>query len=268
MAFRKSSSNYSQGGCYTVSMLSLSCTLLFIAVTMLISLKKKLHLEKDIFIGTIRASLQLIAIGYILNVVFSTENIWLYLVIISVMIIVASHNAAKRGQGFRGAMWKIALSIVFIEGFVMLILIGFNIIEPTAQYIIPLSGMTIGNAMVVAGLFLSQLQRESEASRDEIETLLALGASSKQALQRLMSRSVKYSMIPTIDSLKTVGLVQLPGMMTGMIIAGASPVEAVRYQLLILFAFTGAAALTSINLSMLFHKNILTTDLRMEKKHE
>lgn len=248
-----------------MSILSLSFTLLFIAVTILISMKKKLLLEKDIFIGTIRASIQLIAIGYILNYVFATENIWLFFAIISIMILVAAHHGAKRGKEFRGAMWKIALCIFIIEIFVMLILLGMNIIEPTAQYIIPLSGMTIGNAMVVSSLFLTQLKREVEASRGEIETLLALGANGKQALQSLLARSVKFSMIPTIDSLKTVGLVQLPGMMTGMIIAGASPIEAVKYQLLILFTHTGAAALMSIILSMLFHKSVLTKDLRLQK---
>lgn len=248
-----------------MSMLSLSFTLLFIVITMFISMKKKLLLEKDIFIGTIRASIQLIAIGYILNYVFATENIWLFFTIITIMILVAAHNGAKRGKGFRGAIWKIALCIFLIEIFVMIILLGLKIIEPTAQFIIPLSGMTIGNAMVVSSLFLTQLKRETEASREEIETLLALGASSKQALQSLFARSVKYSMIPTIDSLKTVGLVQLPGMMTGMIIAGASPIEAVKYQLLILFTHVGAAALTSIILSILFHRSVLTKDLRLPK---
>ncbi|MFS8579934.1 MAG: ABC transporter permease, partial [Novibacillus thermophilus] len=106
-----------------------------------------------------------------------------------------------------------------------------------------------------------------ESVRDsvpEIEVLLALGASQKQSMHRVLKRAVKSSMIPTIDSMKTVGLVQLPGMMTGMIIAGTSPIEAVKYQILIMFAITGSAALTSILLGMLTYGMWLTRDLQVK----
>ncbi|MCM3632644.1 ABC transporter permease [Paenibacillus camelliae] len=246
-----------------MSYLALSFTLIFIAVTMFISLRRKLGLEKDIIIGTVRATIQLLAIGYILGYVFAQHKLWMLIGIIMVMITTASINAAKRGKIFKPAVWKLMLCIGSVEAFVMLMLLGLGMIEPSAQYIIPLSGMTIGNAMVVAGLFLTQLKREGEASKEEIEMFLALGATQKQSLHRLMQRAVRFSMIPTIDALKTVGLVQLPGMMTGMIIAGASPTEAVKYQLLILFVLTGAAALTSILMSILFQNALLTEDLRI-----
>lgn len=143
------------------------------------------------------------------------------------------------------------------------LLLGLGIVEPTPQYIIPLSGMTIGNAMVVSGLFLNQMKREVESSKGEIESLLALGATPRRAFQDVLKRSVKSSMIPTIDGMKTVGLVQLPGMMTGMIIAGADPVEAVRYQILIVFAFTSSAAITSILLSLMTYRQWFTSDMRL-----
>ena len=145
------------------------------------------------------------------------------------------------------------------------LLLGLQIIEPTPQYIIPLSGMTIGNAMVACGLYLTQLKRESETARGEIETLLSLGATERQAVQDVLKRSVKFSMIPTIDAMKTVGLVQLPGMMTGMIIAGADPIEAVRYQILIMFTFTSSSAITSMILSLLCYKKLFTKDMILKK---
>lgn len=246
-----------------MSALALSCTLLFIVVTMLISLRKKLKLEKDILVGTVRAAVQLLAIGYVLSYIFAQHKLWMLVAIIALMIIVAAVNAAKRGKAFKHSVWKIMLCIAAVELFVMVLLLGLRIIEPSAQFIIPLSGMTIGNAMVVAGLFLTQLKREGEALKPELEMLLALGANHKQCLQTMLQRSVRYSMIPTIDTLKTVGLVQLPGMMTGMIIAGASPIEAVKYQLLIMFTHAGAAACTAILMSMLFERDILTKDLRI-----
>lgn len=246
-----------------MSFLALSFTIIFVMVTMLISVWQKLDLEKEIAIGTIRSAIQLLAVGYILQFIFHSEHPALILLIVTFMITVASMNAGKRGQGIRGARRKIALSILTTELLMMGLLLGLNIIEPTPRYIIPISGMTIGNAMVVSGLFLNHMKREMETSKGEIETLLALGAAPKRAIQDALKRSVKSSMIPTIDGMKTVGIVQLPGMMTGMIIAGADPIEAVRYQILIVFAFTSSAAMTSILLSQLTYREWFTKDMRL-----
>lgn len=248
-----------------MSLLALSFTIIFVMVTMLISVWQKLDLEKDIAIGTIRAAAQLLLVGYVLQFVFNSNHPLFILAIIVFMIIIASRNAAKRGKGLAGIWWRVAVAISATELLMMGLLLGLNIIEPTPQYIIPISGMTIGNAMVVAGLFLNQFKRDIQASSGEIETLLSLGATARRAVQNVMQHSVKSSMIPTIDGMKTVGLVQLPGMMTGMIIAGANPVEAVRYQILIVFAFTSSAAITSILLSTLSYRQWFTKDLRLRQ---
>lgn len=248
-----------------MSILALSFTLIFVMVTMLVSVWQKLGLERDIAIGTIRSAAQLLLIGYVLQYIFSAAHPVYLLAIVAVMIGTASWSAARRGQGLRGIGWRIVLAISATELLLMTLLLGLHIVEATPQYIVPLSGMTIGNAMVVAGLLLNQMKREVESSRGEIETLLALGASARQALQDVLKRSVRSSMIPTIDGMKTVGLVQLPGMMTGMIVAGADPVEAVRYQILIAFAFTGSAAITSILLGLLSYRLWFTDDLRLRR---
>lgn len=248
-----------------MSLLALSFTIIFVMVTMLISVWQKLDLEKDIAIGTIRAAAQLLLVGYVLQFVFNSNHPLFILAIIVFMIIIASRNAAKRGKGLARIWWRVAVAISATELLMMGLLLGLNIIEPTPQYIIPISGMTIGNAMVVAGLFLNQFKRDIQASSGEIETLLSLGATARRAVQNVMQHSVKSSMIPTIDGMKTVGLVQLPGMMTGMIIAGANPVEAVRYQILIVFAFTSSAAITSILLSTLSYRQWFTKDLRLRQ---
>jgi putative ABC transport system permease protein len=124
--------------------------------------------------------------------------------------------------------------------------------------LIPVSGMVIGNSMVVSSLLLNRMKELSESMREEILVSLSLGASSRQASSHLLKRAIRSGMIPTIDSLKTVGLVQLPGMMTGLIIAGANPIEAVRYQLLIMFSFTASSALTSILLGFLVYPTLFT----------
>ncbi|ASS68679.1 MULTISPECIES: ABC transporter permease [Paenibacillus] len=246
-----------------MSYTALAFTVLFIMITMFISYWQKLGLEKGIAVGTIRAAVQLLAVGYVLQAVFESRSHWLLAAIIAVMIIVAARNASAKGKGIPGIFWRMAAALLATELLMMGILLLLGIIEPTPRYIIPLSGMTIGNAMVAGGLFLTQLMRESESSRGEIETLLALGASPRQAVQGTLKRAVRYSMIPTIDGMKTVGLVQLPGMMTGMIIAGADPVEAVRYQILIVFAFTSSAAVTSMLLGLLTYRKLFSDGIGM-----
>ncbi|MET3288286.1 UNVERIFIED_CONTAM: putative ABC transport system permease protein [Brevibacillus sp. OAP136] len=248
-----------------MSLFALSCTLVFVLASMVISVWQKLGLEKDIAIGTIRSAVQLLAVGYVLQFIFQADQPVFLVIIISFMIAVASWNASKRGKGMKGIFWRIAVAISAMELLMMGILLSLGMISPTPQYIIPISGMTIGSAMIVSGLFMNQIKREFQASRGEIETLLSLGATAKQAIQDVRRRTVKFSMIPTIDGMKTVGIVQLPGMMTGMIVAGADPVEAVRYQILIVFSFTGAAALTSMLLSVLCYKLLFTNDLRMKQ---
>jgi putative ABC transport system permease protein len=240
--------------------IALTFTLTFVMITMAVSKWQKLGLEKDIAVGTVRAALQLLAIGYVLQFVFQARHPALLFLLIAVMISVASWNAGQRGKGLPGIKRRVAATIATTEILMMALMLGLRIIQPTPQYIIPISGMTIGNAMVVCGLFLNQMKREVDASRGEIEALLALGATVRQAIRQSVQRSVKSSMIPTIDGMKTVGLVQLPGMMTGMIVAGANPVEAVRYQILIMFAFTASAAITSIVLSLLTYKLWFTKD--------
>lgn len=246
-----------------MSILALSFTIIFIMLTMLISVWQKLGLERDIAVGTVRSAVQLLLVGYVLQFIFNSDHPALIIAIVGFMITVASFNAGKRGKGLRRITLYIAAAITVTELLMMGLLLGLHIVEPTPQYIIPLSGMTIGNAMVVSGLFLNQMKREVEASKGEIETLLSLGAAPRRAFQDVLKRSVKSSMIPTIDGMKTVGLVQLPGMMTGMIIAGADPVEAVRYQILIVFAFPSSAAITSIILSLLTYRQWFTSDMRL-----
>jgi len=238
--------------------LALFLTLIFVAFAVLLSVWQRIGLQKDILIGTVRAAIQLIAVGYILQAIFELKS-WIYIAaMISVMITVATLNARKKGKGFQGIGWRIAFAITSTEILTMGLLLSLKIIDPSPRYVIPISGMIIGNGMVVSGLFLNRLRSEIETRREEIKVYLGLGATSKQAISHVMRNTVKASMLPTIDGMKTVGLVQLPGMMTGMIVAGADPIEAVRYQILIMYSFTSSAAITAIFLGILTHSLLFT----------
>jgi putative ABC transport system permease protein len=244
--------------------LALLFTSSFVLLTLLLSLWQRLDLERDLLVGTIRAVVQLLAVGYLLQMIFDMQH-WFYMALmIAIMLLVAAHNASRRGKEIRGSsFFRVLLALLLTETVALVIVLCFGIIPPKPQFIIPLSGMFIGNAMVAAGLFLNRLQAEIDSRRYEVLTALSLGANSRQAGDASLRLAVKASMIPTIDSLKTVGLVQLPGMMTGLIIAGVSPVEAVRYQILIMFSMTAVAGVTSICLGLLTLPALFSTDHRL-----
>lgn len=230
---------------------SLSLTLIFVLIPLLLSKTLKLGLEKDTLIATIRSIIQLLAVGYILKFVFDAQSYIYIFLMVALMIIVATLNARKKGKGIKGITWKIALTLIVVEFVTQGVLLGFHIVPATAQYIIPISGMMIGNSMILSVLFLNRFTSEIASHQNEIELILSLGGTPKQAIHRQLMNAIKASMIPTIESQKTIGLVQLPGMMSGQIIGGADPIQAVQFQLLIIFALLTAATLSSIMIGFL-----------------
>lgn len=230
---------------------SLFFTVVFVALVAGVSYWQKLGLERDLAVGAARAAVQLMAVGYVLQWVFAAEHWLATLAMLGVMLGVAAYNASKRGQGLPGIGWRVLVALASAQAATLGLMAALRIIPFTPQYLIPISGMVVGNAMINAGLLLNRLKAEMEARRGEVEVWLALGASPRQATGAVLRSAVKAAMIPGIDALKTVGLVQLPGMMTGQILAGASPIEAVKYQVLVVYSLAAASAVCSIVLGRL-----------------
>ena len=248
-----------------MTFITLSLTLIFVLIPIVLSKTLKLGLEKDTTIATLRSIIQLLAVGYVLKFVFDAESFIYILLMISLMILTATLNARKKGKAIKGITWKIAVTFMIVEAVTQGILLGFEIVPATAQFIIPISGMLIGNSMVLSILFLNRFTAEIEASRDQIELILSLGGTPKQAIHRQLKSAIRASMIPTIESQKTIGLVQLPGMMSGQIIGGADPVQAVQFQLLIVFALLTTAALSSILVGFLSYPTLFNERMQLLK---
>ena len=238
--------------------IQLLSTYAFVAIAMVLSLMQNLKLERELLIGTIRATVQLLAIGYILQFVFSMQSWPFILLMLALIVGAAAANVAGRGKGLPRLMSHAVLALAVTEIVAMGLMLVLHIVDATPQYIIPVSGMIVGNAMVSSGLLVNRLRAEVSARRLEILVALALGASSAQASTVILRQSVRAAAIPIMDNLKTVGLVQLPGMMTGMIIAGANPLQAVRYQLMVMFVLTVATFLCAIIMGYLTYPTFFT----------
>lgn len=248
-----------------MSYFTLSLTLIFVLIPLVLSKTFNLGLGKDTLIATVRSIIQLLAVGYVLKFVFDSDSLIYIFLMVTLMIVAATHNAQKKGAAIQGITLKVAATLVFVEVLTQSILIGFDITPATAQYIIPISGMVIGNSMVLSILFLNRFTAEVESHQDQTELILSLGGTPKQAIHRQLIQSIKASMIPTIESQKTVGLVQLPGMMSGQIIAGADPIQAVQFQLLIMFLLLTTAAVTSISLGFLSYPTLFNRRMQIVK---
>lgn len=216
-----------------------------VLVSLLFSYFQKLKLEKETLISAIRAVVQLFAVGYILQFIFGLHNAAVTTLIVLVMIFNASYNAAKRGKEIKNGILISYLSIFVGAGATLSVLLLSGAIRYEAYQIIPISGMIISNAMVAIGLSYRELSSNFKSRRSEVEVKLSLGADILPASMEILRDSIRTGMVPTIDSTKTLGIVSLPGMMTGLILAGTSPLMAIRYQIMVTFMLLSTTAISS-----------------------
>ncbi len=221
-----------------------------IGIAISLSLWRKLGLEKQLAYSAVRSLMQLIAIGYILDLVFAIDNGLVVLAILGVMISIASVVTRNRiDQNLKGLLPTVILSLVassaFTLGYVILLIVQPDRwYEP--QYLIPLAGMLFGNAMNGASLAGDRLLNSINQNRLEIETHLSLGATSKQAINNYQKEAIRTGLIPTLNNMVVMGLVSLPGMFTGQVLGGSNPRDAASYQILILFAIVLVNLMTTI----------------------
>jgi putative ABC transport system permease protein len=238
--------------------ISLAMTFVLVLLAMYLSYKDKIGLEKEIIIGSIRAVVQLTVIGFVLTYVFDLDNSIVTTLILLGMVYNASTVSAKRGKGIEHVQ-KISF-VALLAGLVAtlgtLLLCGTVTYQPSQ--VIPVSGMVVGNSMIAAGLVFNHLKENFERRREEVEIKLCLGASAKESCASIIRQTIKNSMQPSIDSMKTLGIVQLPGMMTGLILAGLPPAAAIKYQIMVAFMLVGAVAVTTFMASYWTYKSFFT----------
>ncbi|MCD5414613.1 MAG: iron export ABC transporter permease subunit FetB [Clostridiales bacterium] len=232
-------------GADVVDITTLLMTSILIFIALGISKSQKLHLEKEIIIGIIRAIVQLSFIGIVLTYIFEIDSKVVTTVILLLMVYNASRVAAKKSMSVEG-LSLIAFISALAGAFVTIaVLVIIGAIEYMPSQVIPVSGMVVGNAMVALGLTFKQLHENYSSNSCEIEIKLALGATERMASIRLIRDSIRTGMQPIVDSMQTLGIVQLPGMMTGLILAGQSPVLAIKYQIMVTFMLVSAVAITT-----------------------
>jgi putative ABC transport system permease protein len=233
-----------------LSYIDLAVVSILVGLTVLLSVVERMGLAQDIIVSCVRAFVQLTLVGIILGALFRNVALhWVALVLV-IMTVAAVQAAASRVEHpVRGVVVNLSISVGLTSLLVLAFVIG-AVVRPATwydpQFVIPLAGMTIGNSMTSAALAANRFGAEVRVRQDEIEALLALGATRQQAISGIVRDAVRAAMVPSIAGMMVVGIVSLPGMMTGQILAGRDPQQAVRYQIMIQYMLIFAAIMTSL----------------------
>lgn len=236
-----------------------------VIISLLFSYSQKLKLEKETIISVIRAIIQLVAVGYILEYIFGLDNPAFTTLLVLIMTFNAAYNASKRGKGIKNGLLISFVSILAGAGITLMILVFSGAIQYQPNQIVPVSGMIISNAMVALGLCFRQMSSDFKSRREEVETKLSLGADILPSSIEIVRDSIRTGMIPTIDSAKTLGIVSLPGMMTGLILAGTSPVMAIRYQIMVTFMLLSTTAISSFMACYLSYRGFFNSRKQLQR---
>ncbi|WEG18082.1 iron export ABC transporter permease subunit FetB [Alkalihalophilus pseudofirmus] len=251
-----------------ISNVSMLFLIIFVLIPVSLSYVYSLNLAGSITWSSFRGAAQLFLIGYLLTFLFELPPLIGIPIMLSVMITVAGFHAAKKGRGISGVLLLIFGILVTVELTVLSMWLGFDMIEFTPEQVIPMSGMVIGNSMVAIGLAIERMKSEFNENHNRLLAALSLGATPKEATQPIIKRIVRAAMIPNVDGLKTIGLVQLPGMMTGLILAGVSPHIAIRYQIVISLSIFVAVSVSAMLVTVFTYRKFFNQNLQLKRVND
>jgi putative ABC transport system permease protein len=227
------------------------------AVVIAISSIRKLDLERELGGSFARGFVQVLAMGALIGALFSIPLAYSGL-LLAAMVCYAAWESRKRGDGVPHAFRISVFSLALGAGVVIVTMLAAGAIERTVRNLVPVGGMIIANAMKTNSLTLDRFQGEIESNRAAIEAVLALGVPPERAVSEFVTESVRASLIPVVDAMRTLGLVYIPGMMSGMILGGANPIYAAEYQFVIMGMIFAAGGLTSMTTSLLLSRAAFT----------
>jgi len=239
-----------------------------------LSLWQRTHLESKLVWSFLRGFIQVVLFGSFLTVIFGIQKIWMQFLILLLMSAFAAYTNYQSypypkifliGLLAITGSTMFVMSIAIFSGAIFAAIpnLPFNIegiipYPPKGEFVIPMGSMVISSAMRLSGIALERAKSDIIKSRGRIEAALALGDSSKNAVRGILKDSYKASLLPTINRVATLGIVSLPGLMSGMIIGGVPPIEAAVYQVVIFLMLLAAAFIASISTNMLFTRQFFT----------
>lgn len=239
-------------------------SLLLVAVAIALSWWQRLGLQRPLAWASVRAVVQLVVVGTALTIVIdegSPPALWWTWVV--VMVLFAAETVHRRAPEVPSARW-LALSAYGAASAVTLgVLFGLGVFPLEGRTLVPLSGMMVGNSMNATVLVARRIVEELRDKRPEVEARLALGQPSREAARPYVRAALRTALTPQIETTRAVGLVFLPGAMTGLILAGVEPVDAVLVQVVVMYLVLGAVATTTVTVAVGLARRLFTSDHRL-----
>jgi len=238
---------------------------LLIIVNGIISVALRLKLGRTLLLASVRTILQLLMIGLVLESVFSLGKWYTVLGLLLVMTTIAGISAVGRLERPYRGVYVDSVIAISCSSWIVAAYAQFAIlrdIQPwyQPQYVIPLTGMILGNSLNGISLGMNRLSEQLASHRGQIEGMLAMGATRWEAAHSSVRQAIHTGMTPIINSMMVVGIVSLPGMMTGQLLSGVSPLQAVRYQIVIMFMIAAATALGTVGVVLLSYRRLFNAD--------
>ncbi|PAN22589.1 hypothetical protein PAHAL_4G029600 [Panicum hallii] len=250
---------------FLVGMLKPLAATAAVALAVALSFTQRLGIEREMLYAIARSFVQFSVVGFVLHFIFSQKNTapWILLAYLF-MVTVAGYTAGQRAKQVPRGKYIAFVSILVGTMITMALLVALRIFPFTPRYIIPAAGMMVGNAMTVTGVAMRKFREDVKIQKNLVETALALGATPRQATHQQVKRSLGIALSPAIDNAKTGGLISLPGAMTGLIMAGASPLEATQVQITLKNMLMAASTISSILSSYLCWPAFFTKSFQLK----
>ncbi len=242
-----------------IGFLGLAASSILILVALVISLWRRLGLERELLWSALRALGQLLVVGLALQLVVDDDDPLVYSFLwLVVMHVFAAYTTWRRAKDVP-AVFGLSLLAYTASAIVTLgVLFGFQVYELEGRTIVPLAGIVVGNSLSATVLVSRRLFDAARERRDEIEGRLALGLSARDAFQPILRESLRTALVPQIETTKAVGIIALPGAMVGLILAGTDPADAVRVQISVMYLVLGSVATTTAVMSIGISRKLFT----------
>jgi putative ABC transport system permease protein len=240
----------------------LAGSIVLVGVAIALSLAFRLSLERSIVWASLRAIVQLMLVGVALDFVLERNLAWSWAWVVA-MVLFAADTVRRRAREVPD-LFVLALAAFAVAGVITLLtLFGLSVFPLEPRTLIPLAGLMIGNSMTASVLVARRVLEELRDKRDEVEARLALGLASQDAARPYVRAALRTALIPQIETTKAVGLVFLPGAMTGLILAGTEPLAAVKVQAAVMYLVLGSAAATTTVVGLGVQRKLFTADHRL-----
>lgn len=247
----------------------LALSLLLVAIALALSVWRRTGLELSIAWAATRALVQLLAVGLLLKLLLEPGvSAWWSIPWVAAMVAIAAWTVHNRAPSVPGIIWLALAAFGASAAITLGVLFGLGIFEFHVRTVVPLVGIMIGNSLAATVLVSRRLVDELHDKRDEVEARLALGQPAAEAARPYVRSALRTALIPQIETTKIVGLIALPGSMTGLILAGVDPLDAVRVQMAVMYLILGSASTTTTVMATGIQRRLFTRDHRLVATEE